>query len=73
LFFRRKIDFKILEYLKAKGKATDRELYDALSKEFNISYNQLLSIIMQLEIEGFISVVFSRDYMTIMLKRILTT
>jgi len=73
LFFRRKIDFKILEYLKAKGKVTDRELYDVLSKEFNISYNQLLSIIMQLEIEGFISVAFSRDYMTIMLKKILTT
>ncbi|MEM1541350.1 MAG: winged helix-turn-helix domain-containing protein [Ignisphaera sp.] len=73
MFFRRKIDFKILEYLKAKGKVTDRELYDVLSKEFNISYNQLLSIIMQLEIEGFISVAFSRDYMTIMLKKILTT
>lgn len=65
MFSRRKIEFRILEYLKNKGKATDKELYEILSKEFGVSYNQLLSIIMQLEIEGFIAVSSGRDYIII--------
>lgn len=65
MFFRRKIEARILEYLKNKGKATDKELYEVLSKEFNISYNQLLSIVMELEIEGFVTVSVSKDYVII--------
>lgn len=69
MFLRRKIDAKIFEYLKTRGKITDKELYEFLSKEFSISYSRLLSIIMQLEIEGFINVALSKDHMIITPKK----
>ncbi|MEM2296295.1 MAG: hypothetical protein QXZ41_04180 [Ignisphaera sp.] len=68
MFIKRKIAFKIVEYLKSKVKATDKELYELLSKEFNISYNQLLSLLMQLEIEGVITVYEGKDYIIILKK-----
>jgi len=68
VFIKRKIAFKIVEYLKSKVKATDKELYELLSKEFNISYNQLLSLLMQLEIEGVITVYEGKDYIIILKK-----
>lgn len=68
LFSKRRIEFRILEYLKNKGKATDKELYEVLAKEFNISYNQLLTLIMRLEIEGFVTVSEGKDYV-IMFKK----
>lgn len=63
VFSRRKIELRIIEYLKNRGKATDKELYEILSKEFGISYNQLLAIVMQLEIVGLINVYVGKDYM----------
>lgn len=68
MFTKRKIAFKIVEYLKSKVKATDKELYELLSKEFNISYNQLLSLLMQLEIEGVVTVYEGKDYIVILKK-----
>ncbi|MEM4788244.1 MAG: hypothetical protein QXV06_00415 [Ignisphaera sp.] len=68
MFTKRKIAFKIIEYLKSKVKATDKELYELLSKEFNISYNQLLSLLMQLEIEGIVTVYEGKDYIVILKK-----
>lgn len=68
MFSKRRIEFKILEYLKNRGKATDKELYEVLAKEFNISYNQLLALIMRLEIEGFVTVSEGKDYV-IMFKK----
>ena len=56
MFIKRKIQRKVLEYLEKKGEAMDKELLEVLSKEFNVSYNELLNILMSLEIEGFIRV-----------------
>uniref|UniRef100_A0A7C2Z220 Winged helix-turn-helix domain-containing protein n=1 Tax=Ignisphaera aggregans TaxID=334771 RepID=A0A7C2Z220_9CREN len=62
---KRLIESKILEYLKNKGKATDKELYEVISREFDISLNQLLVILMQLEMEGFITVYEGKDYIVL--------
>jgi transcription initiation factor IIE alpha subunit len=56
MFIRRKIQGKVLEYLEKKGEVMDKELLEVLSKEYNVSYNELLNILMSLEIEGFIRV-----------------
>jgi transcription initiation factor IIE alpha subunit len=56
MIIKRKIQGKVLEYLEKKGEATDKELLEVLSKEFSISYSELLNILMSLEIEGFIRV-----------------
>jgi len=70
MFSKRKIQFRILEYLKLKGgSATDRDLYEILKKEFDISYGQLLNILMGMEIEGFVSIRASRDVKLIVLKK----
>lgn len=61
MFLRRKITLRILEYINSSGKMSDKELYELLSKEFGISYNQLLSLLMQLEIEGFLRVSVGRE------------
>ncbi len=70
MFNKRKIQFRILEYLRLKGgSTTDRDLYEVLKKEFDISYGQLLNILMSMEIEGFISIRASRDVKLIVLKK----
>ena len=65
---KRVLMLKILEYLREKVKVVDKELYEMLSKQFDISYSQFLTTIMQLEIEGFVVVSEGKDY-TIMLKK----
>lgn len=68
MFSKKRITFRILEYLRNRTKATDKELYEVLSKEFNISYGQLLTLLMQLEIEGFIAVYEGKEYIILLKK-----
>jgi predicted transcriptional regulator len=68
LFSRRKIAFRIFEYLRSRTKASIKELYEVLSKEFDISYSQLLTLLMQLEIEGFLTVSEGKEYVVILKK-----
>jgi len=74
MFSKRRIQFRILEYLRLKGgSATDRDLYEMLRKEFDISYSQLLNMLMSMEIEGFISIRASREVKLIVLKKYRST
>jgi len=68
MFIKRRIQQKILEYLKEKGEATDKELLEVIGKEFGISYNDLLKILMCLEIEGYIDVKLMKDSLSIVQK-----
>jgi predicted transcriptional regulator len=68
LFSRRKIAFRIFEYLRSRTKASIKELYEVLLKEFDISYSQLLTLLMQLEIEGFLTVSEGKEYVVILKK-----
>lgn len=68
MFIRRKLQFMILEFVKEKGKATSREIYEVVRKIYDISYQQFLSILMQLEIEGFIEIHQVRDNSIVVLK-----
>ncbi len=71
MYLRRVIEFRIFEYLEAKGgSATDREILEYLRKEYDISKNEFQHIIMSLEIEGFISArPIKEDAKIIVLKR----
>jgi len=68
MFIKRRIQQKILEYLKDKGEATDKELLEIIGKEFGISYNDLLKILMCLEIEGYVDVKLMKDSLSIVQK-----
>ncbi len=68
MFIRRKLQFMVLEYIKEKGKATSREIYEVIRKAHDISYQQFLSILMQLEIEGFIEIHHVKDNSIVVLK-----
>lgn len=68
MFSRRKIAFRIFEYLRSRTKASIKELYEVLLKEFDISYSQLLTLLMQLEIEGFLTVSEGKEYVVILKK-----
>ena len=68
MFSKRKIAFKILEYLRSRTKASVKELYEILSNEFDISYSQLSTLLMQLEIEGFLTVSEGKEYIVILKK-----
>jgi|UniRef100_A0A7J2T938 transcription initiation factor IIE alpha subunit len=68
MFVKRRIQQKILEYLKEKGEATDKELLEIIGKEFSISYTDLLKILMYLEIEGYIEVKLLKDSFNIVQK-----
>jgi transcription initiation factor IIE alpha subunit len=68
MFVKRRIQQKILEYLKEKGEATDKELLEIIGKEFSISYTDLLKILMYLEIEGYIEVKLLKDSSNIVQK-----
>ncbi|MCC6046074.1 MAG: hypothetical protein LM572_04780 [Ignisphaera sp.] len=68
MFIKRRIQQKILEYLKEKGEATDKELLEIIGKEFGISYNDLLKILMCLEIEGYVDVKLMKDSLSIVQK-----
>jgi len=69
MFVKRRIQQKILEYLKEKGEATDKELLEIIGKEFSISYTDLLKILMYLEIEGYIEVKLLKDSFNIVQKQ----
>uniref|UniRef100_A0A7C4BBI1 ArsR family transcriptional regulator n=1 Tax=Ignisphaera aggregans TaxID=334771 RepID=A0A7C4BBI1_9CREN len=68
MFVKRRIQQKILEYLKERGEATDKELLEIIGKEFSISYTDLLKILMYLEIEGYIEVKLLKDSFNIVQK-----
>ncbi len=68
MFIRRKLQLIILNYIKEKGKATDRELYEAIKKMHEISYQQFMSLLMVLEVEGFIKLHYAKDSMIIVPK-----
>ena len=68
MFIKRKVQQKILEYVRERGKATDKELLELMKKEADVSYNDLLTLIMQLEIEGFVEVHRQKDELVITLK-----
>ncbi|MCS7111234.1 MAG: hypothetical protein N3D82_03210 [Ignisphaera sp.] len=58
----------ILSYIKEKGKATDKELYETVKKMHELSYQQFISLLMALEVEGFIELHYSKDLMIIVPK-----
>ncbi|MEM0027231.1 MAG: hypothetical protein QXT53_03855 [Ignisphaera sp.] len=58
---KRRMQQKILEFVKENGKAEDKELLELLKKETEISYNELLNLIMYLEIEGFVDARKQKD------------
>jgi|UniRef100_A0A7J2U1R3 DNA-binding PadR family transcriptional regulator len=68
MFVKRMIQQKILDYLKKKGEATDKELLEMIEKEFSISYGDLLKILMYLEIEGYIEVKPMKDLLNVVQK-----
>ncbi|MDK6027799.1 hypothetical protein QPL79_00225 [Ignisphaera sp. 4213-co] len=69
MFIKRRIQQKILDYIKENGKAEDKELLEYLKKEAEISYNELLNLVMYLEIEGFIEVRRQKDGLVVIPKQ----
>lgn len=63
---KRKIQLIVLNQVRAKGKVTDKELYEVVRKDYEISYGQLLNILMSLEIEGFLEIHAGKDSLIIM-------
>ncbi|MEM0153537.1 MAG: hypothetical protein QXJ56_05345 [Ignisphaera sp.] len=61
MFIRRRLQLLILNYIKEKGKATDKELYEIVKKVHEISYQQFISLLMALEIEGFTELHYAKD------------
>jgi len=68
MFIRRKLQLVILNYIKGKGKTTDKELFEIIRKEHELSYQQFISLLMALEIEGFIELHYSKDSIIIVPK-----
>gem|GEM_PF-1225559 len=68
MFIRRKLQLIILNYVKGKGKTTDKELFEIIRKEHELSYQQFISLLMALEIEGFIELHYSKDSIIIVPK-----
>ncbi|MEL9940285.1 MAG: hypothetical protein QW632_02530 [Ignisphaera sp.] len=58
---KRRIQQRILDIVRENGKAEDKELLELLKKEIEISYSELLNLIMYLEIEGFVDVKKQKD------------
>ena len=58
----------MLNYIREKGKTTDKELYEIVKKERELSYQQFLSLLMALEVEGFIELHYSKDSIIIVPK-----
>lgn len=65
MFIRRKLQLLMLNYIKEKGKATDKELYEVVRKVHELSYQQFISLLMALEVEGFIALHYAKDSMII--------
>lgn len=61
MFIRRRLQQMMLNYVRERGKATDRELYEVVKKMHELSYQQFLSLLMALEVEGFIELHYAKD------------
>ncbi len=62
MFSTRRIQLKILEYLRSRGRGvSERELYEYIRREVEISWSKFEFLIMALEIEGFVSVRTLKD------------